>query len=152
MEKVKALIAYNLRNPDGCTLRMLYGRMLDMNGCVDNAYSAQRWCFCGTRIPMPVRSGTWFVGFAVPEMLEWLRHEGWELQTRVVIGTGYAQVYEPSQKGNEDFDKAAFHEIIRELYEDGRRLKAIRIYRYAHKCALSEANKAVREICNLTAD
>lgn len=94
MEKVKALVSYNLRHSvSGTTLMMQYGRVSDDYGNVINSTAAQRWRFIGRQIPIPVRCGTWFQGISATEMLDWLYREGWILESRVDIGSGYARVY-----------------------------------------------------------
>lgn len=156
MEKVKALVSYNLRHSDKpAMLMMQYGRVSDDYGNVINSTTAQRWRFFGPQIPMPVRSGTWFQGFSADEMLEWLRREGWTLETKVTIGTGYATIY----KGNESSayndpinvppltrGKDSFERVIRELIQDGRKPTAYLMWRYAHGGSLAQAKSAVKAL------
>lgn len=156
MEKVKALVSYNLRHSDKpARLMMQYGRVSDDYGNVINSTAAQRWRFFGPQIPMPVRSGTWFQGFSADEMLEWLRREGWMLETKVIIGTGYAAIYNenkssayddvinvpPLAKGKESFER-----VICELVRDGRKATAYFMWRYAHGGSLAQAKSAVEAL------
>ena len=158
MRNVKVLTVYNLVNDKGNKLQLNFGELksrLD-DVCISSADKGLRWSFVGKNIPMPVRSSTWFNGFSAATMLEWLKGNGWYVQTCVNICDGKATVYDlpfsnNARKGNETsiYDKEAFLDIIRDLYRRGERIKAIRVYRYAHGCALCDAYNAVNEICSI---
>lgn len=161
-ENIDILRTYNLVNSNGNKLRLYLGRIQGS----DDYFSDRgfRWCFVGNKIPMPVRSGTWFNGFPENIMLDWLKGNGWALHTSVAMDTGVATVYElpfydePS-KGNEksfdpyeipihyEADKKTFDELMRELVHTGQRVTAVRAYRYAHGGSLRNAHNAVKEIC-----
>lgn len=156
---VDILRVYNLVSIDGNKLRLYLGRIKGSDDYFDD--KGFRWCFVGNKIPMPVRSDTWFNGFPEHIMLDWLKGNGWALHTSVSMNTGVVTVCampfcHDHSKGNEksygdeipyDYDQKAFYEVIRELVRDNRRATAVRIYRYTHKCSLCTANRAVKEIC-----
>lgn len=155
MEKVKTLRVYNLVNANGERLRLCLGYTVDERGALCNGNACWRWSFEGKNILMPVRSRTWFCGFPEPIMITWLKGNGWFPRTRVEMCDGSAEVFELpaandiAHKGNEEpksWDTDAFHSVIRELVKNGRRLTAVRVYRYAHDCTLKNANDAVTEI------
>lgn len=158
MEIVKPITCYNLRDPKGNKLELRYGMLLDEKGNIQHTRSAQRWSFIGKRIPMPVRSGMWFQGLSATEMLDWLRRDGWCLESRVVIGTGSATIYTLPDKANEEttsfggyreaYEKR-FKDAIKLIAENGTDVWAVRVYQYAHDCDVLEARKAVREILAL---
>ena len=155
MENMETIRCYNLVNDKGNALQLELG----LGNQTQNEYpyeekdNGYRWRFWGCNIPMPVRSGYWFNGFPESIMLDWLKGNGWYVQTRVNMQNGRAKVYE-LPKGNEEVrsqDVDAFHSVIRELIQSGKRLTAVRVYRYAHRDAtLKVADKAVREICGET--
>lgn len=153
MKNIKTIKVYNLVNSKGNRLALEFGVIT--NGLRDehpafHADKGYRWRFIGKHIPMPVRSMYWFNGFPEEVMLDWLKGNGWYPQTCVNMCDGYAHVYE-LPKGNEEaprsWDTDAFHSVIRDLVKSGRRLTAVRVYRYAHDGTLKNANDAVREIC-----
>ncbi len=165
-ENVDILRTYNLVNSNGNKLRLYLGRIEESDDYFGD--KGFRWCFVGNRIPMPVRSGTWFNGFPEHIMLDWLKGNGWALHTSVSTNTGIVTVYElpfydePS-KGNEksidayqmsdhaaELNKEAFEEAIRIMYSDRGKVAAIRLYRYAHPCLLCDANRAVDAILDST--
>lgn len=132
MEKVITLKVYNLLDSKGNKLQMRFG-VID-NFC-PSYYGERgyRWSFIGTKIPMPVRNGTWFNGFPENTMLEWLKGNGWYVQTSVNMLSGKANVYElPNGNEKSDVDERAFCETIRELVRNSKRVSACRLYRYAN--------------------
>ena len=157
-ENIDILRTYNLVNSKGNKLRLYLGRIEGSDDYFGD--KGFRWCFVGSRIPMPVRSGTWFNGFPEHIMLDWLKGNGWALHVSVTMSTCVATVCdlpddEPS-KGNENpytglirytADERAFCEVIRDLVKSGKRIQADRLYRYANGCDLKDAVRAVREIC-----
>ena len=154
-EKITTLVCFKLVNADGGKLRLYLGRDEGYADCYGNPDKGFRWSFVGSKIPMPVRAYTWFNGFPENIMLDWLKGNGWALRSRVEMSTGKATVYElpfvdePS-KGNETpyvAYKDTFDDVLRELVRNGRRITAVRLYRYAHGGTLQESTNATREIC-----
>ena len=88
MEKIVIHKVYNLVNPNGDKLQLKLGwiKELSRNGW--------RWAFEGKKIPMPVRSRTWFNGFPEPVMLEWLKENDWVVRTIVSPCDGSADVFD----------------------------------------------------------
>lgn len=154
MENMEILKVYNLVNDKGNALQLELGIGDRTPGeyPYEEKDNGHRWRFFGYIIPMPVRSGYWFNGFAENIMLDWLKGNGWYPRTCVNMRTGRALVYE-LPKGNEnscepsDEDKNAFYNVIRDLAHNGKRITAVRTYRYAHNCTLQEAYKAMKQIC-----
>ena len=138
MEHVRPLVSFNLRNANRDKLTLQYGRVLCANGNASSLVEDQRWRFYGKKIPMPVRSGTWFQGLSTTEMLDWLKKEGWYPETHVNIGTGTAFVYDG--KGNDGLADA-----IRYLCTNNR-VQAIRVYKYIANCSIRDAVDAVNKI------
>lgn len=171
-ENIDIIFVYNLVDSNGTKLQLRLGRLKGYSDELLSYYCDQgfRWSFVGSKIPMPVRAYTWFNGFPENIMLDWLKGNGWALRSRVDMGTGKATVYElpfmdEPRKGNEkpnevdlfgtdeyppygEMSKPAFEQVIRELCNNGRKLTAVRLYRYAHGGRLSKANDAVNEIVN----
>lgn len=159
-ETIDVLYIYNLVDANGAKLQLRLGRIKgygdELRGYnTDHGY---RWSFIGTKIPMPVRNGTWFNGFPVDTMLEWLKGNGWYLHTRVTMHNGKVHVFELPDvfpKGNEttpmckapdyilEAGKVVFNDVIRRLCANGERIAAIKLFRYVHPCSLAEANQAV---------
>ena len=159
MEKVITLKVYNLLDSKGNKLRLNLGHVEDFIPTY-HGERGYRWSFVGTNIPMPVRNGTWFNGFPDLIMLDWLNGNGWYIQTCVDMLSGKADVYE-LPNGNDDLnveitpersaaDERAFCETIRELVRNGKRVTAVRLYRYANGGALHDAYQAIKEICGET--
>ena len=157
MEKVITLKVYNLLDSKGNKLRLKLGHVEDFVPSY-HGERGYRWSFIGTKIPMPVRNGTWFNGFPEPIMLDWLNGNDWCVQTCVDMSSGKADVYE-LPNGNDDLnveitpersevEEAAFCETVRELVRNGKRAAAICLYRYANGGSVDDAHQAVREICN----
>lgn len=162
-ETIDVLYVYNLVDANGTKLQLRLGRIKgygdELHGYnTDHGY---RWSFVGTKIPMPVRNGTWFNGFPVDTMLNWLKENGWYLHTRVTMHDGKVHVFElpdVSPNGNEtssvypipdyilESGEKVFNDVIRRLYANGEKISAINMYRYVHPCSLAEANQAVNEI------
>lgn len=159
MEKITTLKVYNLLDSKGNKLQLKLG-YIDNFSPTYYGERGYRWSFIGTRIPMPVRNGTWFNGFPEPVMLEWLKGNGWYVQTCVDMCSGKADVFD-LPNGNDDLnveitferseaDEIAFCELIRELIHNNRRVSACRLYRYANGGDLHDADKAIKEICGET--
>ena len=153
MEKVIILKVYNLLDSKGTKLQLRFG-VIDNFSPSYHGERGYRWSFLGTKIPMPVRNGTWFNGFPEPIMLEWLKENGWHVQTIVDMSTGKANVFE-LPNGDEGYKLSelairqgedALESAIRMLCDQGLKLKAIALYRYVHHCTLSEGKAAVDAI------
>lgn len=153
MEEVKALRAYNLLNEFGHHLTLQYGRCVDLDGNIMNADSAQRWRFFGSRIPMPVRSGTWFQGLSSCEMLNWLKNAGWLPETHVNLSSGCAIVYKVNPELEHEIrdfdslgptDKRKCNEAVLYLMRHNRFTTAYGLYRVLHNCSLSVAVQSVK--------
>lgn len=161
-ETIDVLYVYNLVDANGTKLQLRLGhiREIDPAGGIYNNDQGYRWSFIGTKIPMPVRNGTWFNGFPVDTMLNWLKENGWYLHARVTMHNGKVHVFElpdVSPNGNEapeyelpdyalESGRMTFNSIIRQLCANENKLTAIKLYRYVHPCSLSKANQAVNEI------
>lgn len=153
MEKIKAFRVYNLVNSKGNKLQLELGltnvRREDEPWCsTDKGY---RWRFIGKHIPMPVRSLYWFNGFPEPIMLDWLKGNGWFVRTHVDLGSGYAEVFEINKGNAIDADalplyERTFERIVCDLYHNGQKIDAIRLYRYVCGGTLRDAKNAVSEI------
>lgn len=170
-ENIDVLIAYNLVDSNGIKLQLRLGRI---KGSEDGPFirdKGYRWSFDGIKIPTPVRARTWFNGFPENVMLDWLKANGWALQSRVAMATGKTVVYElpffdePS-KGNEDSIKEyklseeeyklseeairrgedTLKASIRMLCDNGSVMSAIALFRYVHPCKLIDAKNAVDAI------
>ena len=121
-----------------------------------------RWMFKGFKIPMPVRSETWFNGFPVDTMLDWPKGNGWTLHSMLHLDTNKLIVYKyvgvpdaskgnkiPVSTGNDTPDDSYYRNfcvIIKELCADNRKVAAVRLYRYVHGGSLGDANAAVNAI------
>ena len=167
MKKIKLLKVFNLLNAEGIRLQLRLGQDNEIvrNYCNGEPDMGYRWCFYGTKIPMPVRSGAWFNGFPAEVMLNWLKENGWALETVVWPSTGDAQVFDLDfncDKGNEAIElfdvsdiptsnigeHGVVNEAVRVLCRCNRKLAAIKLYRILYKCGLREAKEGVEEICN----
>lgn len=145
--KVKALTSFAFVNEKKQDLTLIYGRIVDENGKENPSITAQRWSLVGLNIPFPVRSGTWFEGFAIDVMLEYLKRNGWTFcsytslkggKTYVVDSVKAAkpvidnikkeQAAEPVKKETEEELNAK----IVKLLKDGYRIKAIMTYKEYH--------------------
>ena len=149
---------YNLLNPNGDKLQLRLGIFECTDGPKDAGF---RWSFVGAKIPMPVRSDTWFNGFPENIMLDWLKENGWLPHTCVNLESGEVKVYEPSWKGNKSSSqkgnehdpklKQALEKAITLLANDDCLVPAARVYSYLHDCSKIDALNAVREMArNLT--
>lgn len=117
MENIIKLKSYNLVNADGWRLQLYLGLDVDIHnnfgkGKLDKGF---RWSFVGTNIPMPVRAYTWFNGFPVPVMLDWLKANGWALHTIVDLPSGKATVYELPTAEDDAIEQKC---TAREMYND----------------------------------
>lgn len=92
MEKVTVIKVYNLLDKNGNKLLLRLGIINPEHRTRDKDMGF-RWSFVGYKIPMPVRSETWFNGFPVDTMLLWLRENGWYLRAAVDMCDGRVTVY-----------------------------------------------------------
>ena len=158
MKKIKVLRTYNFVDAKGNDLQLnlcLVDHSEIMCGTDDVGF---RWQFFGKEIPMPVRSGTLFNGFPEDVMIDWLKGNDWALCTCVDMNTGKAKVFE-LPKGNatttvttadlpplSPTEKWYFDRVIRDLVNNGNKVGATRLYRYAHGGTLRNAVDAVNII------
>ena len=159
MENMEVLKVYNLVNDKGNTLQLELGVGDRTPGeyPYEDKDNGLRWRFYGYIIPMPVRSGYWFNGFTENVMLDWLKGNGWYPRTCVNMRTGRALVYE-LPKGNEEdirilperheHEECVFRDTIRDLVSNGKKMRAVALYRYANGGDIRDAYDAVTEICN----
>ena len=163
MEKIKTIKIYNLVDCKGNKVQLELGitEVRREDKPWDSMDKGYRWRFIGKHIPMPVRSMYWFNGFPENIMLDWLKGNGWRVRTSVNTQTYHVNIWEVATEdvtSNESEipehvianGRAAVDEAIRMLWDNGSRLKAVQLYRYAVNpcCSLGEATNAVREITN----
>lgn len=164
MEKIKLLKVYNFVDKDGDNLQLRFGILENVR--LPKGDTGYRWSFIGTKIPMPIRSDTWFNGFPVETMLEWLKGNGWEVQLIVNTVSGKIEMFTTSfnyesDKGNEaielfdvsdiptcnGLEHGVIEEVVKILWRCDRRLTAVKLYRLVKKCYLATAKNAVEAIC-----
>lgn len=160
MEEMKLLKVYNLVNKDGNDLQLRFGIM--KNAYLPKGDTGYRWSFIGTKIPMPIRSGTWFNGFPEATMLDWLKGNGWALHFTVNTVTGTINMcdlpfVDEANKGNEEYQLSAvatcqglevLTSVIKQLCDNSQKISAIKLYRLVYKCCLADATHAVNNIYN----
>lgn len=165
-KNIAVLRIYNLENANGNKLQLRLGRDEEVfaTRCKGNPDYGFRWSFVGTKIPMPVRNGTWFNGFPEETMLNWLRENGWYLRTMVSPATCKADVYEVPNDNKQEgeaielfdvsdiptcggLEQGIIEEAVRILYRCNRRLTAVKLFRDVYKCGLRDAKEAVESIC-----
>lgn len=165
-EIVTTLRIYNLEDASKNKLKLRLGRDEEVfaNRRKGNPDYGFRWSFIGTKIPMPVRKGTWFNGFPEETMVMWLAEQGWHVRTVVDPVTCKADVYEVPNDNEEDgeaielfdvsdiptcggLENGIIEEAVRILYRCNRRLTAVKLFRYVYKCGLRDAKEAVESIC-----
>lgn len=149
MENIKKIRAFYYKDNQGNKLTMFYGRLFDSAfNCISGTNNAQRWCFTGNKIPMPVRSGTWFQGFGYNEMNRFVESTGYHLVMTVNLIHGTVWKC-PELEFTPDIDTIKHR--IKRLYTGSNKLSLIRLYKEATGCNLSEANDVVTELlCNNT--
>ena len=150
MRNVTVIKVYNLVNNKGNKLHLRLGELKSRDDAfVSSADKGLRWSFVGVNIPMPVRSMTWFNGFPENIMLDWLKGNGWYVQTCVNMCDGNAKVYDVP-KGNEEpsreLSRRTFNAVIRNLVYEGKQITAAHVYRHANGCDLRDAHNAVMKI------
>ena len=74
-EKVNPIKSLAFVNPEGQRLTLTLGCVAGEDGV-----KGLRWSIRGYKIPIPVRSGTWFCGFKTDAMVKWLRDHGYVYQ------------------------------------------------------------------------
>ena len=92
MQAITKTKCYNLVNAKGNKLRLYSGIVTSRKELLPQDPGI-RWSFNGNQIPMPVRSGTWFIGFPEQTMLDWLKRNGWYLESSVNMHTGAVKVH-----------------------------------------------------------
>lgn len=130
---------YNLRDDSGNRIIMQLGLDSDVRqtACRDNPDKGWRWRFIGTKIPMPVRSGTWFNGFQEDTMLLWLSEHGWELEAKVSMLTGRAIVRKSATKLDDDAIKELAYQMHKSL---GAKIPSISLLKYHFNVSVPEAS------------
>lgn len=147
MENVKKIRAFYYQDNDGNKLTMFYGRLVDCTGVgIVGTDNAQRWCFIGNKIPMPVRSGTWFQGFGFNKMNDFVESTGYKLVTTVNLIYGTVWYCPIVNKPIPDMDSIKYQ--IEKLYNGGNKLRLICLYQTIAGCSVSEANEVVTDIIN----
>lgn len=143
---------YGFVNPNGETLQLRLGydhkAKLDDPTKKDTGY---RWSFVGKCIPMPIRANTWFNGFSEEIMLNWLKSQGWYMETKVNMLTSKATVYElPFCKNLSENElingKQAIYKAVLLLCAAGHKDKARALTRLVSHCSFHEAFVKVDEI------
>lgn len=156
MEDIKIVRVYNLVNANGDKLQLRLGilQRTREHGIVTPEYNGWRWSFAGNKIPMPVRSRTWFNGFPKEIMLPWLNEYGWFVETEVLMTTGEAKTYELPEP-NEEYlatdlvkDEEEFFDLVREMFHNGKRIEAMHLCRYVHEVGTKEACSILHNICH----
>ena len=154
---IDILFVYNLVDNKGNKLLLRLGRHYKTECIPYHGDQGFRWSFVGKKIPMPVRSETWFNGFPEEIMVNWLMDNGWVVQSKVEMGSGKVYIYnmpkgDGSSKGNETYEltdqaislgERALRETIKILADNGNKLKAVALYRYVHPSSLVDAKHAV---------
>lgn len=154
MKEVKIIRVYNLVNPKGNRLQLRLAILHPDDREQFCGDTGLRWSFLGREIPMPVRNGTWFNGFPYHTMMAWLAEHEWHVETEVDMYSGKANVYtlpEPAEEYKTEMmanDEVEFNRIIKNLCEEGKRMTAVRLYRFAYEVGSMTAMNAVREICD----
>lgn len=148
---IRTIAVYNLVDLKGSQLQLRLGYV--QGELLSHENAGWRWSFEGTKIPMPVRSRTWFCGFPEKTMLNWLAEHGWFVRTKVDMASGRTVVYDLPDPEEEypdwqfEADKAEFNQLLADLYMNGKSLKAIHLYRYAHEVCTETAVRNLNEIC-----
>jgi hypothetical protein len=91
MERIKPLRRYTLIDEHRNALHLFLGQ--EDGHAKMSKDKGFRWMFKGHKIPMPVRSETWFNGFPVDTMLDWLKRNGWTLHSELNLATSRLTVY-----------------------------------------------------------
>lgn len=149
MENVKKIRAFYYQDNDGNKLTMFYGRLFDSDlNCISSANNAQRWCFTGNKIPMPVRSGTWFQGFGYNKMNCFVESTGYHLVMTVNLIHGTVWHCPIIEKDRSTVDMDLIKHQIRKLYNGGNQIRLARLYQTIAGCSVSEAHEVVIDIIN----
>lgn len=156
MKNIEVIKVYNLVNANGDKLLLRYGKLMARTNelFTSSADMGLRWSFAGKKIPMPVRSRTWFNGFPKEIMIQWLNEQGWFVATEVLMTTGEAKAYELPEPEEEYLttdlvkDEEEFFALVRELCDNGKALEAMHLCRYTHEVGTKEACSILHNICN----
>lgn len=148
MESVKKIRAFYYQDNDGNKLTMFYGRLVEPTGAgiagIVGTDNAQRWCFIGKKIPMPVRCYTWFQGLNSYEMNRFVESTGYKLVMTVNLITGTVWHCPTVNEHIPDMDAIKYH--IEKLYNGNNKHRLIRLYKTISGCNVSEAEKVVTDI------
>lgn len=159
MKNIEITKVYNLVNANGDKLQLRYGKLMARGNefralLTSSEDMGLRWSFVGKKIPMPVRSRTWFNGFPKEIMIQWLNEQGWFVATEVLMTTGEAKTYELPEP-NEEYlatdlvkDEEEFFDLVREMCRDGKALEAMHLCRYVHEVGTKEACSILHNICH----
>lgn len=155
MSEIKVIKVFNLVDTKGTKLQLRLGLIDNAANRCCKKDTGLRWSFVGSKIPMPVRNGTWFNGFPADTMMLWLAENDWYVATEVEMATGKAKVHvlpEPEEAyTDEQFvnDEIAFNCVLKELNSKGRFGTAVQLYSYAHNVGHWTARQLVKEICGI---
>lgn len=158
MTDVNVLKIYNFVDSDNNQLQLRFGVLVDRDDLPPKDMG-WRWSFVGTKIPMPVRCGTWFSGFPADIMLDWLKSQGWTACACVNLITGKVIVYESQVKSKlcdvlsklkplDILEERALATALTLLVKNGNVTRACMLYRYIYGGSINDANKAIRTICH----
>lgn len=140
IQKIKA---YYFKDKNGTKLTLYYGREVsDLTGKIDHSPAGQRWVMYGKRIPMPVRSGTWFQGLSSVAMVEFLEANGYTLEAYVNLGTGIMH----KCNNNKAIDMNDVERHIRQAYSGNNKLSLVLLYRDITGMSVHDANNSVNAI------
>ena len=139
IQKIKA---YYFKDRNGIKLTLCYGREVsDLTGEIDNSPTDQRWVMYGKRIPMPVRSGTWFQGLSSVAMVNFLEANGYTLEASVNLSTGIMHKYV-----YDEIDMYDVEHHIRNAYRGDNKVALVMLYRDITGMSIHNANNAVNAI------
>lgn len=155
MKNIEIIKVYNLVNANGDKLQLRYGKLMARANelFTSSEDMGLRWSFAGKKIPMPVRSRTWFNGFPKEIMIQWLNEQGWFVATEVLMTTGEAKAYELPEPEEEYLitdlvkDEEEFFDLVREMFRNGKRIEAMHLCRYVHEVGTKEACSILHNIC-----
>jgi hypothetical protein len=147
MTDINIVKIYNLVDNENNQLQLRLGELMDRDGLLPKDMG-WRWSFVGTKIPMPVRCGTWFNGFPVNVMIDWLKSNGWTMHTCVNLFNGKVSVYDTTEEDKtlNVIEERALMNALTLLVKDGHATRASILYRCVYGGSMTEANDVVRAI------
>lgn len=148
MTDVNVLKIYNFVDSDNNQLQLRFGVLVDRDD-LPSKDMGWRWSFVGTKIPMPVRCGTWFNGFPADTMLDWLKSNGWTVLTCVNLNSGRVVVYDTvkDEVSLNVLEERALNEALQLLVGIGHSSRACLLYRCIFGGSMVDATNAVKAIC-----